>query len=107
MISVIRTVYIVCFFLALPVGFRVFCGGLRGWRLAAAAVFYSALSWALTNGCIFLCYMIDPATLRGPEAALALFAGWLYLWVTSLPVFCCCRLYRILRSASRRGPVGK
>ena len=100
MISAIRTIYLVCALLVLPVWFCVWRelrpGHFRNWWLAAAIIIYSALSWGLTNGCIFLCYMIDPATLRGPEAALALFFGGIYLWVTSLPVFSAWAAFRAL-----------
>lgn len=99
MISVIRTTYLVCALLALPVGFCVWCehcsAHFRNWRLAPVIIVYSALSWGLTNGCIFLCYMIDHATLRGPEAAFSLFFGGFYLWVTSLPVFFAWAAFRV------------
>ena len=71
MVSVIRTAYLVCALLALPIGFCVWRelrpGHFRNWRLAIAIIIYSALSWGMTNGCIFLCYKIDPATLPMPE----------------------------------------
>ena len=103
MITAIKITHLVCALLALPVGFCVWRelrpGHFRNWRLATAIIIYSALSWGLTNGYIFLCYMIDPATIRGPEAAFSLFFGGIYLWVTSLPVFL---VWAAFRRLSRR-----
>ena len=58
-----------------------------GSRILLAIVLYSLLSWSVTNGVIYLRYLLDPVSLRGPEGAFALFFGWLYLWITSIPVF--------------------
>ena len=91
MVNAVRIVYLLCVLLILPVAVCIWRERrpehFRKRQLLAGIVLYSALSWALTNGCIFLCYMIDSSSLRGPEAGVALFFGELYLWFTSLPVF--------------------
>ena len=58
-----------------------------GSRMLIAIVLYSLLSWSVTNGVIYLRYLLDPMSLQGPEGVFALFLGWLYLWITSIPVF--------------------
>lgn len=58
-----------------------------GSRMLIAIVLYSLLSWSVTNGVIYFRYLQDPMSLQGPEGAFALFFGWLYLWITSIPVF--------------------
>ena len=58
-----------------------------GSRMLIAIVLYSLLSWSVTNGVIYLRYLLDPMSLQGPEGVFALFFGWLYLWITSIPVF--------------------
>ena len=59
----------------------------RGSRMLLAIFLYSLLSWGVTNGVIYLRYLLDPMSLQGPEGVFALFFGWLYLWITSIPVF--------------------
>ena len=58
-----------------------------GSRMLIAIVLYSLLSWSVTNGVIYFRYLLDPMSLQGPEGVFALFFGWLYLWITSIPVF--------------------
>ena len=58
-----------------------------GSRMLIAIVLYSLLSWSITNGVIYFRYLLDPMSLQGPEGVFALFFGWLYLWITSIPVF--------------------
>ena len=58
-----------------------------GSRILLAIFLYSLLSWGVTNGVIYFRYLQDPMSLQGPEGAFALFFGWLYLWITSIPVF--------------------
>jgi|GEM_PF-1218392 len=91
--------YLACAFLLFPAAAcRWFFGGRRSVvAICVGIVVYSALSWALSNGAIWLRYCLDPATLRGPEAAVALFFGWLYLWFTSLPVLVLWSAFRALR----------
>ena len=64
--------------------YRQFFTGSRG---LLAIVLYSLLSWSVTNGVIYFRYLLDPMSLQGPEGVFALFFGWLYLWITSIPVF--------------------
>ena len=59
----------------------------RGGRVLLAIFLYSLLSWSITNGVIYLRYLLNPMSLQGPEGVFALFFGWLYLWITSTPVF--------------------
>lgn len=58
----------------------------HGVRILIPILFYSFLSWSVTNGVIFLKYWLDPTSFQGPEGVFALFFGWLYLWITSIPV---------------------
>ena len=91
MVNAVRIAYLLCVLLILPVALCVWRERrpehFRKETRLAVILLYSALSWGLTNGYIFLCYLIDSSSLRGPEAGFALFFGWLYLWFTSLPVF--------------------
>ena len=75
----------------------------RGYRASIPILLYSLASWVTINGFIFLKYSLDPMSIRGPEAAFALFFGWLYLWMTSLPVFL---LYSAVRIIFRRSAKG-
>ncbi|MBQ7393539.1 MAG: hypothetical protein IJV89_04220 [Lentisphaeria bacterium] len=59
----------------------------KGGKVLIAIMLYSLLSWSVTNGVIYFRYLLDPMSLQGPEGAFALFFGWLYLWITSIPVF--------------------
>ena len=67
--------------------FDKFRAHFRGGRVLFAIFLYSLLSWSVTNGVIYLRYLLDPMSLQGPEGAFALFFGWIYLWITSIPVF--------------------
>ena len=67
-------------------------------RMLIPIVLYSLVSWGTVNGFVFLQYRLDPAGFRGPEGAFALFFGWIYLWITSIPVFL---LYGAVRMISR------
>ena len=68
----------------------------RGGRILLAIFLYSLLSWSVTNGIIVCRYLLDPVSFRGPEGVFALFFGWLYLWITSIPVFLICLTVRII-----------
>ena len=67
-----------------------------GSRMLIAIVLYSLLSWSVTNGVIYFRYLQDPMSLQGPEGAFALFFGWLYLWITSIPVFLIHLIIRVI-----------
>ena len=67
-----------------------------GSRMLIAIVLYSLLSWSVTNGVIYFRYLLDPMSLQGPEGAFALFFGWLYLWITSIPVFLIHLIIRVI-----------
>lgn len=75
----------------------------HGHRASIPILLYSLVSWATVNGFIFLKYSLDPMSIRGPEAGFALFFGWIYLWITSLPVFL---LYAAVRTFFRRTEKG-
>lgn len=83
--------FLVCMFGLFPLSavllFSQYKQYFRGFRLLIAIFLYSFLSWGTVNGFILLRYLLDPMNFRGPEGAFALFFGWLYLWITSLPVF--------------------
>jgi len=78
---------------------RVFHGS----RVSVPILLYSVVSWVTVNGTIYLNYLLDPKSFRGPEGAFALFFGWLYLWMTSIPVFL---LYPTVRMIFRRTKKG-
>ena len=84
-------VFLAFFFAIFPLSacllFDKFREHFRGSRMLIAIVLYSLLSWSVTNGVIYFRYLQDPMSLQGPEGAFALFFGWLYLWITSIPVF--------------------
>lgn len=67
-----------------------------------AVALYSLVSYVTVNGFIFLRYFLDPMSLRGPELAIALFFGWLYLWICSMPVFLLHAAFRLIFHGTRR-----
>ena len=75
----------------------------HGFLVLNPIVLYSVVSWVTVNGTIYLNYLLDPKSFRGPEGAFALFFGWLYLWITSIPVFL---LYSAVRMIFRRTEKG-
>ena len=83
--------YLAFFFVIFPLSacflFDKYRQFFRGSRVLIAMLLYSFLSWSVTNGIIYLRYLLNPMSLRGPEGVFALFFGWLYLWITSIPVF--------------------
>ena len=84
-------IYLTFFFVIFPLSacllFDKFRQYFKGGKVLIAIMFYSLLSWSVTNGVIYFRYLPDPMSLQGPEGAFALFFGWLYLWITSIPVF--------------------
>ena len=66
-----------------------------------AVVLYSLVSYVTVNGFIFLRYFLDPMSLRGPELAIALFFGWLYLWITSIPIFLVHSVFNLISNGTR------
>ena len=73
-----------------------------GSRMLIAIVLYSLLSWSVTNGVIYFRYLQDPMSLQGPEGAFALFFGWLYLWITSIPVFLIHLIIRVIAGVTNK-----
>ena len=73
-----------------------------GSRMLIAIVLYSLLSWSVTNGVIYFRYLLDPMSLQGPEGAFALFFGWLYLWITSIPVFLIHLIIRVIAGVTNK-----
>lgn len=79
------------FFFLMPVGVcvlhrfrrRLFLGV---WRKLAFAAVYSFLSWSFILSAIFLSSYFGNE-IRGPELCFALFFGWIYIWIPSLPIF--------------------
>ena len=84
-------IYLTFFFVIFPLSacllFDKYQQFFTGSRMLIAIVLYSLLSWSITNGVIYFRYLFDPMSLQGPEGVFALFFGWLYLWITSIPVF--------------------
>ena len=93
-------VFLAFFFVIFPLSacllFDKFRERFRGGRVLIAIVLYSLLSWSVTNGVIYLRYLLEPMSLQGPEGAFALFFGWLYLWITSIPVFLVHLIIRVI-----------
>jgi len=89
--EILKYSYAICFFLVLPLLGCLLFGRIRRlslWlRILIAIPVYSIFSWLCVNGFIWLRYLIDPMSLRGPEGVFGLFFGWMYLWFTSIPVF--------------------
>ena len=73
-----------------------------GSRMLIAILLYSLLSWSVTNGVIYLRYLLDPMSLQGPEGVFALFFGWLYLWITSIPVFLIHLIIRVIAGGANK-----
>ena len=73
-----------------------------GSRMLIAIVLYSLLSWCVTNGVIYFRYLLDPTSLQGPEGVFALFFGWLYLWITSIPVFLIHLIIRVIAGGTNK-----
>lgn len=66
-----------------------------GWKKLLLWTVVSALfSWGFVNAILWIPTWLGLFRPRGPELAFALFLGWLYLWVDSLPVML---LYWIVR----------
>ncbi|MCQ2392186.1 MAG: hypothetical protein MJ240_12255 [Kiritimatiellae bacterium] len=57
------------------------------------------VSWGVSVGAVFIPYELGWWTFRGPEAAFAMFFGWLYLPLMSIPVL---GTYAVVRSLSSR-----
>ena len=93
-------IYLTFFFVIFPLSacllFDKYREHFRGGRVLLAIFLYSLLSWSVTNGIIVCRYLLDPVSFRGPEGVFALFFGWLYLWITSIPVFLICLTVRII-----------
>ena len=73
-----------------------------GNRVLLAILLYSLLSWSITNGVIYFRYLLDPMSLQGPEGVFALFFGWLYLWITSIPVFLIHLIIRVIAGGTNK-----
>ena len=58
---------------------------------------YSLFSWCFVNALIWGSYFLTFTRIEGPEAAFALLGGWLYLWITSIPVFLLYGIFRMIR----------
>ena len=74
----------------------------RGSKVLLAISLYSLLSWSVTNGVIYFRYLLDPMSLQGPEGVFALFFGWLYLWITSIPVFLIHLIIRVIAGVTNK-----
>ena len=98
--------YLAFFFVIFPLSacllFDKYQQFFRGSRMLIAIVLYSLLSWSVTNGVIYFRYLLDPVSLRGPEGAFALFFGWLYLWITSIPVFLIHLIIRVIAGVTNK-----
>ena len=95
-------IYLTFFFVIFPLSacllFDKYRQFFTGSRVLLAIFLYSLLSWGVTNGVIYFRYLLDPMSLQGPEGGFALFFGWLYLWITSIPVFLIYLTVRVITS---------
>ena len=93
-------IYLTFFFVIFPLSacllFEKYQQFFTGSRVLLAILLYSLLSWSVTNGVIYFRYLLDPMSLQGPEGVFALFFGWLYLWITSIPVFLIHLIIRVI-----------
>ena len=88
--------YLTFFFVIFPLSACLLFDKFLGGRILLAIFLYSLLSWCVTNGVIYFRYLLDPMSLQGPEGVFALFFGWLYLWITSIPVFLIHLIIRVI-----------
>ena len=105
MMDIIFYAYLIFFFGVLPLSacllFEKYKLYFRWGRWGISILLYSFLSWSMTNGIVYLKYLLDPTGFRGPEGVFALFFGWIYLWITSIPVFLVYAAVRLIRSGKR------
>ena len=98
--------YLAFFFVIFPLSacflFDKYRQFFRGSRVLLAILLYSLLSWSVTNGVIYFRYLLDPMSLQGPEGVFALFFGWLYLWITSIPVFLIHLIIRVIAGGTNK-----
>lgn len=66
--------------------------------IAALSVF----SWCGVVGTVLISYFCGLFIPRGPELIFALFFGWSYLWIASVPVFAVYGILRLVRWLSLR-----
>ena len=99
-------IYLTFFFVIFPLSacllFDKYRQFFTGSRMLIAIVLYSLLSWSITNGVIYFRYLLDPMSLQGPEGVFALFFGWLYLWITSIPVFLIHLIIRVIAGVTNK-----
>ena len=99
-------IYLTFFFLIFPLSacllFDKYRQFFTGSKVLLAIVLYSLLSWSVTNGVIYFRYLLDPMSLQGPEGVFALFFGWLYLWITSIPVFLIHLIIRVIAGVTNK-----
>lgn len=57
------------------------------WRKIIFAAIYSCISYITLLFALCIPYWLGKYAFRGPEIAFALFFGWLYLWIASIPVW--------------------
>ena len=100
-------VFFALFFFIYPLSacllFDRYKGYFHGFRMLNPIMLYSLVSWTTVNGFVYLNYLLDPKSFRGPEGAFALFFGWLYLWITSIPVFLLYPAVRIIFCRTKKG----
>ncbi|PWM33258.1 MAG: hypothetical protein DBX55_00090 [Verrucomicrobia bacterium] len=71
--------------------------GLDFGRIFVFAALYSLISWGGVLSMLYLPYFFGLYQIRGPELVFALFFGWAYLWVASLPCFVLYGLFLFVR----------
>ena len=94
--------YLTFFFVIFPLSACLLFDKFLGGRILLAIFLYSLLSWCVTNGVIYFRYLLDPMSLQGPEGVFALFFGWLYLWITSIPVFLIHLIIRVIAGGTNK-----
>jgi len=102
----IAIVTLILFVLVIPLGLCVAVERRREWfagaRLALWLIGITLFSWLCTNAAVWVPCYLGLTQIRGPEAAFALLFGWLYLWVTMLPVITIYLISRLIRNIWRQ-----
>ena len=74
----------------------------RWWKRLLWVIGTAIFSWCYVNASIWIPYTLKWWVPRGPEAGFALFFGWMYLWIVSVPVVAIYVAFRIIRWAVAR-----
>ena len=71
---------------------------LTGKTILPAMIGVSAFSWCTVNALWFVPMILNLRPIEGPEAALAIAGGWLYIWLAGIPYWLIAGVLLYLRS---------